>query len=135
MLFQRIVLSKQRLLAGALALMILVVAVVACAHSTPASRNHVAPEVHPLFVQISFTKNTTYEQAVALLQQVGAFPYPWNCDDPRNPTPPTTAQQQANFSSSHSLLFSYPTQAQLNTLAASDLVSSIDAVALVMCAG
>ena len=136
MLSQYSTVSKQRLLAGAFALIILVVALVACTHSTPASRNHVPTNVAALFVQITFTKNTTYDQAIALLQQVGTGTNPWNCDDPpRNATPPTAEQQRADFESGHTLLISYPTQDQLNQLAQSDLVTSIDAIGVTMCSG
>jgi hypothetical protein len=131
----QLVRSKVQLLAGALALLILVGVAVACAQGTAAPRNHVAADAHPLFVQITFTKDTTYAQAVALLQQVGQFPYPWNCDDPPHPTPPPAAQQQEDFKSGHTLLISSPSQEALNHLAAADQVTAIDAVALTMCSG
>jgi hypothetical protein len=140
MLSQHTSVSKQRLLAGALALIFILVALAACAPGArtpaPASRNHVPKDVAALFVQITFTNDTTYDQAAALLQQVGSFPSLWNCDDPpRNATPPTPAQQRAGFDSGHTLLISYPTQDQLNTLAQSDLVTSIDAIGVTMCSG
>ena len=133
MLFQH---TKQHLLVGAVAYIIVVVALGACAQGTPASRNHVPKDVAALFVQVTFTTDTTYDQAVALLQRVGALTTAWNCDDPPpDSTPPTTEQLRAGFGGDHTLLISYPTQDQLNTLAASDLVTSIDVVGVTMCPG
>jgi hypothetical protein len=86
-----------------------------------------------LFASITYTTSTTYEQAVALLQSVGQTPYPWTCDDPSMPTPPPAEQQRAAYAASYQLLVSYPRDDQLNQLAASPQVRSVDVATLSMC--
>jgi hypothetical protein len=86
-----------------------------------------------LFASVTFTGATTYEQAVALLSEAGTIPYPWTCDDPRTPVPPPPDQLRAAFASSHQLLLSYPMDDQVNRLAASTLVLSVDVAPLYMC--
>ncbi len=105
--------------------------------STPtrisAQRNHIPSGTSPLFARITFTTPTTYDQAVAILTAAGDTPYPWTCDDPRTPTPPSLAQQRAAFASLHQLLVSYPSDSLLNQLASSSQVVSVDAAPLYMC--
>jgi hypothetical protein len=85
----------------------------------------------PLFVSITFTPATTFDQAVAVL---GGALYPWTCDDPRTPVPPSLDEQRAIFAGSHTLLISYPTWERLVQVAASPLVVSVDGTALYQCA-
>jgi len=93
----------------------------------------VPPGTFVLFASVTFTGATTYEQAAALLGEDGTTPYPWICDDPRTSVPPPPDQQRAAFAASHQLLLSYPTDDQLNRLASSALVLSVDAAHLYMC--
>jgi hypothetical protein len=85
----------------------------------------------PLFVSVAFTPATTFDQAVAALAGVL---YPWTCDDPRTPVPPSLDEQRANFAGTHTLLISYPTWDRLLQIAASPLVVSVDGAALYQCA-
>ena len=101
--------------------------------SSPSPRNHVPPGTFVLFASVTFTSATTYEQAVALLSEAGTTSYPWTCDDPRTPVPPPPDQLRAAFASSHQLLLSYPMDDQLNRLASSALVLSVDATPMSMC--
>jgi hypothetical protein len=101
----------------------------------PLHRNHVTPGTYPLFVRITFTETTTYEQATATLQAAGQNEYPWTCDDPRTPVPPPLADRRAAFAASNFLLISYPMDDnQLDQLAASAQVVSVDAYPVYMCA-
>jgi hypothetical protein len=84
----------------------------------------------PLFVSVTFTPPTTFDQAVAAL---GGAPYPWTCDDPRTPVPPSLDEQRAIFTGTHTLLISYPTWERLVQIAASSLVISVDGTALYQC--
>jgi hypothetical protein len=101
--------------------------------SAAASRNHVPPSSSPLFASITYAPSTAYDQAVSLLRSVGQTPYPWTCDDPRAPIPPPAEQQRAAYASSHQLLVSYPSDDQLNRLAALPQVRSVDVAILYMC--
>jgi hypothetical protein len=101
--------------------------------TTVSSRNHVSAGSSPLFASITYTTSTPYEQAVSLLQAVGQTPYPWTCDDPLTPTPPSIEQQGAAYAASHQLLISYPRDDQLTQLAASPQVRSVDVATLYMC--
>lgn len=101
--------------------------------SSPSPRNHVPPGTFVLFASVTFTSATTYEQAVALLSEAGTTSYPWTCDDPRTPVPPPPDQLRAAFATSHQLRLSYPTDDQLNRLASSALVLSVDATPMSMC--
>jgi hypothetical protein len=97
----------------------------------PLTRIHdVTPDALPLFARITFTPTTTYDQAVAILDH---DPYPWNCDDPRTPIPPSLAEQRAAFASLHTLLISYPGWELLKRIASSPRVTSVDGIALYMC--
>lgn len=99
--------------------------------STSSSRNHV--HSWTLFVRVTFTPSSAYDQAVAALEAAGESLYPWNCDDPRAPTPPTVSQQSAVFASTHVLFISYPSLPGLDTLASSPQVLSIDPQVMSMC--
>jgi hypothetical protein len=83
-----------------------------------------------LFASITFTSATTFDQAVAVL---GGALYPWTCDDPPTPVPPSPADQRAAFTGSHMLLVSYPTWDHLVQIAASPLVVSVDGTSLYQC--
>jgi hypothetical protein len=102
----------------------------------PLSRIHnMGPDTTPLFVRITFTPATTYEQAVSIVQS-GPTPanvHPWNCDDPRSPTPPATADLKATFDESHTLVLSYAPWDALTRIAAAQQVISIDPAALYQC--
>lgn len=111
------------------------------ATSTAATQNprlrihNMGPDTAPVFVRITFTTSTTYEQAVSIVQS-GPTPaniHPWNCDDPRSPTPPATADLKAAFDESHTLLLSYAPWNALTRIAAAPKVISIDPAALYMC--
>jgi hypothetical protein len=154
----RVFALKRHLLLCALALALLV-AVAACQsggssnadqHSAAAARNHVPAGTRPQFATVKFTTATTYEQARALLTSVGTVPYPWACSDayfgapaplsrPRSAlpltTPPPSPEQDtpAVFAISHQFVLNYPTERQINQLAASNLVVSIDADRLPAC--
>lgn len=95
------------------------------------SRNHVHQSGVP--ARVTFTSSITYEQAVADLQAAGEELYPWNCDDPSTPVPPTTAQQSAAFASSHALFIYSPTIPGLDQLATFAQVVSIDPNPMYMC--
>jgi hypothetical protein len=97
------------------------------------SRNHVTPGSAPLFVRVTFTSATTFDQATAILQSAGQAPYPWTCDDPRTPTPPSLDEQRAAFNASHYLFISYAQDSSLNQIASDGRVLSIDAAPMFMC--
>lgn len=131
-----------RTIAAELAVALLLV-VVACASPSsltnptatstvdPLSRIHnVTPGNSLLFIRVLFTPATTFEQAVAI---VGGNPYPWDCDAPRTPVPPSLAEQRAAFAASHILYLSYPGQNQLIQIASSPQVVSVVGVALFQC--
>jgi hypothetical protein len=97
----------------------------------PLSRIHnVTPNSLPSFETVTFTPSTTFEQAVAIL---GSAPYPWDCDDPRTPVPPTTNAQRAAFSTSHTLFIEYASWNRLTHIASSPQVISVDGTALYQC--
>jgi hypothetical protein len=117
---------------------------------SPAGRNHVPAGTRPQFARVTFTAATTYEQARALLTSVGTVPYPWACSDlyfgtptPTGglysalplTTPPPSAEQDTPeaFAASHQFLVAYPTGQQINRIAASNLVVSIDGLRLPAC--
>jgi hypothetical protein len=95
--------------------------------------NHVPPGTFQLFASITFTPSTTFDQAVAILKAAGQTPYPWICDDPRTPVPPSLAQQRTEFLSSHQLRLSYPNDNQLNQIASSPQVVSVDPYPAYIC--
>lgn len=99
---------------------------------TSSQRNHVH-DPSTLSVSVTFTASTTYDQAVTAFKAAGENLYPWNCDDPRTPTAPSVSQQRITFASSHMLFIFYPTFPELDTLAASPQVLSIDPYPLSMC--
>jgi hypothetical protein len=84
----------------------------------------------PLFVSVAFTPATTFDQAVSAL---GGAPYPWTCDDPRTPVPPSLDEQRTIFAGTHTLLLSYPNWEHLVQVAASPLVLSVDGAVLYQC--
>lgn len=111
----------------------------AVAHVTPTATNavdpavrihHASPDAVPLFARITFTSSTTYEQAVGILERE---PYPWDCDEPRSFVPPPLAERRAAFSGSHTLLISYPTWEELQRIASSAQVISVDGTPLYPC--
>ncbi len=108
----------------------------------PLSRIHnMGPDTAPLFVRVTFTPTTTYEQAVAIVQNspTPAHVYPWTCDDPRTPIPPSDAdlkvafEGSAAFKGSHSVLLSYAPWDAITRIAASPQVVSIEPDALYQC--
>ncbi len=121
------------------------------APSSSSARNHVPAGTRPQFVRVTFTAATTYDQARALLTSVGQIPYPWACSDlyfdgTPSPaagqysvrpvtTPPPSAEQDTPeaYAASHQFLVPYPTEQQMNQIAASDAVVSLDAVRLPAC--
>ena len=94
-------------------------------------RNHVHSSM--LFVTVTFTASTSYDQAASLLKAAGENLYPWNCDDPRTPVPPPISEQRTAFASSHMLFISYPNLPGLGTLASSPQVLSIDPGPVYLC--
>lgn len=92
--------------------------------------HNVAPGEFILFARITFTADTNYDQAAAILK---GHIYPWTCDDPRSPTPPAVADERASFASSHTLLMSYPSWDELTRIAASPQVVSVERIALYQC--
>lgn len=108
----------------------------------PLSRIHnMGPDTAPLFVRVTFTPTTTYQQAVAIVQNgpTPAHVYPWTCDDPRTPTPPSDAdlraafEGSASFKGAHSVLLSYAPWDAITRIAASPQVVSIEPDALYQC--
>lgn len=96
-----------------------------------ASRIHnVSPRDFTLFVSVRFTSETTFSQATAILR---GHVYPWKCDEPATPTPPSTTEQQSAFAASHTLLISYPAWDELVRIARSPQVVSVDADPLYPC--
>ncbi|HEX6541876.1 MAG TPA: hypothetical protein VF040_08995 [Ktedonobacterales bacterium] len=95
------------------------------------SKIHAAsPDYIPLFASITFTRGTSYDQAVAILQR---HVYPWTCDEPRSNIPPPLAEQQASFSASHALLMSYPVWDELLRIASSTQVIAVEGTVLYPC--
>lgn len=84
----------------------------------------------PLFATITFTADTTFDQATAILR--GHF-YPWTCDEPRSNVPPPLAEQRADFATAHTLRMSYPTWDELTRIASSPQVVSVEGGALYPC--
>jgi hypothetical protein len=102
----------------------------------PLSRIHnVGPNNWRLFVRITFTPPTTYEQAVAVLETgPGARPpYPWPCDEPPSPTPPPLSDRQAAYAATHTLLISYPVWDELIWIASAPQVVSVDGTYVYPC--
>jgi hypothetical protein len=91
--------------------------------------HNASPTFIPLFVQVTFTSDTSFDQAVTIMGRV----YPWSCDEPRSPTPPPLPDQRANFAVTHHLFISYPSWDQLTHIAAASQVVSVDGVALYPC--
>jgi hypothetical protein len=111
-------------------------AVTATSTTDPQSRIHnVSADSIPLFVRITFTNSTSYDQAVAILESGprGESPDPWGCDDPRSPTPPPYDVRQSAYDGSHALLIEYPAWDELRWLASSPLVIAVDGGAVFMC--
>lgn len=97
----------------------------------PLSRIHnVTSNSLPFFAKVTFTPATSFEQAVAIL---GSAPYPWDCDDPRTPVPPSTDEQRAAFTTFHTLFIEYASWDRLTHIASSPHVISIDGAALYQC--
>lgn len=95
------------------------------------SRIHNAsPTYIPLFASITFTVDTTFDQATAILR---GHVYPWTCDEPRSNDPPPLAEQRANFAAWHGLLMSYPTWDELEHIASSPQVVSVEGTPLYPC--
>jgi len=84
----------------------------------------------PLSTSITFTSDTTYDQAAAILR---GHVYPWTCDEPRSNVPPSTAEQPANFARWHSLNMFYPAWDELVRIASSPQVVSVEGGALYPC--
>ena len=83
-----------------------------------------------LSASITFTADTTYDQATAILR---GHVYPWTCDEPRSNVPPSAAEQLANFAARHSLNMFYPAWDELVRIASSPQVVSVEGGALYPC--
>lgn len=108
-------------------------AATASTRTTADAMSHIhnaSPEDWPLFASITFTADTTYDKATAILH--GHF-YPWTCDEPRSDEPPPLAVLQANFAKWHGLLMSYPTWDELVRIASSPQVVSVEGTSLYPC--
>jgi hypothetical protein len=92
--------------------------------------HNVSPRDFMLFVSVRFTSETTFSQAMAILR---GHVYPWTCDEPATPTPPSEAEQQSAFAASHTLVISYPAWDELVRIARSAQVVSVDADPLYPC--
>jgi hypothetical protein len=92
--------------------------------------HNASPKDWPLFASITFTADTTYDQAQAILHR---HVYPWTCDEPRSNEPPPIAELLANFAAGHYLLMSYPTWDELMRIAASPQVVSVEGTPLYPC--
>jgi hypothetical protein len=92
--------------------------------------HNASPEDWPLFASITFTADTTYDQATAILHR---HFYPWTCDEPRSNEPPPLAVLHANFAKWHGLLMSYPTWDELVRIASSPQVVSVEGTSLYPC--
>lgn len=102
----------------------------------PRSRIHnITPSSSALFVRVTFTGSTSYDQAVAVLEggPSGEAPDPWGCDDPRSPTPPPLDVRASAYDGSHTLLIEYPRWDEMLWIASSPLVVSVDGGAVYMC--
>ena len=84
----------------------------------------------PLSASITFTADTTYDQAAAILR---GHVYPWTCDEPRSNVPPSVAEQLANFAAWHSLNMFYPAWDELVRITSSPQVVSVEGGALYPC--
>lgn len=84
----------------------------------------------PLSASITFTADTTYDQAAAILR---GHVYPWTCDEPRSNIPPSTAEQLANFARWHSLNMFYLAWDELVRIASLPQVVSVEGGALYPC--
>jgi hypothetical protein len=99
-------------------------------------RNHVPPNIYWGFVHVTFTAQTTYDQAHTLLSQVGVYAYPMvnpPCGDLREagaPIPVPTAMSpeelQADFQHSHTMLVQTDAWEKLNRVAASPGVVAVN---------
>ena len=95
------------------------------------SRIHNAsPDQFSLFASVTFTTDTTYNQAYAIMR---GHVYPWTCDEPRSNTPPPLSVQRANFAAWHGLLMSYPTWDELLRIASAPQVVSVEGTPLYPC--
>jgi hypothetical protein len=92
--------------------------------------HNASPRFIPLFASVTFTVDTTYDQATAILR---GHVYPWTCDEPRSNEPPSPAVQQTNFAAWHGLLMSYPVWDELERIASSPQVISVEGTALYPC--
>ncbi len=92
--------------------------------------HNASPDQFSLFASITFTTDTTYNQATAILR---GHVYPWTCDEPRSNVPPSVAEQQASFAAGHYLLMSYPTWDELTRIASSPRVVSVEGTPLYPC--
>jgi hypothetical protein len=100
------------------------------------SRNHVPPDVYWRLVHVTFTADTTYDQAGTLLSGMGVYAYPMvnpPCGDLREagaPIPVATAMSpealQADFQQSHRMLVQTDAWEKLNRVAASPRVVAVD---------
>jgi hypothetical protein len=92
--------------------------------------HNASPKDWSLFASITFTADTTYDQAQAILR---GHVYPWTCDEPRSNVPPPAAELRANFAAGHYLLMSYPTWDELMRIASSPQVVSVEGTPLYPC--
>lgn len=100
----------------------------------PLTRIHNAqPDNIPLFVRVTFTPSTTYEQAIAALNALPKAPYPWTCDEPRSNVPPPLDERKAAYAATHSLLLSYATWKQVIQMASLPQVVSVDGTYVYPC--
>lgn len=95
----------------------------------------ITPESMPLFARVTFDPAISYDQALAILvaEPYPAIPYPWLCDDPRTPVPPTLAELRASFATTHAIYLASPTWDQVTRIASTDRVVTVDAAPLYMC--
>lgn len=92
--------------------------------------HNVSPGNFTLFASITFTVDTTYDQAVAIMR---GHIYPWTCDEPRSNTPPPSTEQRTNFATWHGLLMSYPTWDELVRIASVPQVVTVEGTPLYPC--
>jgi hypothetical protein len=92
--------------------------------------HNASPDQFSLFASVTFTTDTPYDQAVAILR---GHVYPWTCDEPRSNIPPPLSVQQANFGAWHGLLMSYPTWDELLRIASAPQVVSVEGTPLYPC--
>jgi hypothetical protein len=92
--------------------------------------HNASPDQFSLFASVTFTTDTTYDQAVAIMR---GHVYPWTCDEPRSNTPPPLSVQRANFATWHGLLMSYPTWEELLRIASAPQAVSVEGTPLYPC--